>query len=335
MRKLNSHIYDLLADLGMSMPDIPVFAVEYFGQCGEDLIVASLARAVALREGIDLSGQQYLEIGANHPVSTSATYLLHRMFGMTGILVEANPRLLPDLRRFRPQDRVLHAAVQTERRDRVPLYVSRQNELSSLDRRFVDEWKGGSVGMREVVSVPSVRINDLMQAHFGTSGPLFLSIDIEGLDLDVLRDLDWDRWRPALVQTEPSEHHHPGNTASLASFLTTVGYVVVCRTEVNLIALDAGRTGLVEREMALGVISLPRELASALHSAEQKSASLTQVESELAKAQETLQSAKNELAEALDCCDALRSSTSWRMTQPVRALVGSAKRFLRHVRRHD
>ncbi|MGG5809871.1 FkbM family methyltransferase [Falsiroseomonas sp. CW058] len=244
MPPLNHNVYEAIAAAGMQAPDIPVRSIEYYAQCGEDVIVLALLRAVALREGLDLSRERYLEIGANHPVATNATWLLHRALGMTGVLVEANPRLLGPLRAHRPGDEILHAAVHVGEGDSIELYVSNQNELSSLDRDFVLQWRDGVVGEREVVTVPAIRVDDLLARHFPDRPPAFVSIDIEGLDLAVLRDLDFARFRPLVVQAEPSDHHHPGNTEAIARFLGSVGYVVVARTEVNLISIDAARLGL-------------------------------------------------------------------------------------------
>jgi FkbM family methyltransferase len=241
-RRLNALIYDISAELGMKMPDIPVFQQPSYAQCAEDIIVLGLVRAMAPDAVLAGAGKRYLEIGANHPVSCSATYLLHQGLGMTGVLVEANPDLIADLERHRANDTIVHAAVVTEPCQSVEFHVSNQDELSSLDRRFVDEWHGGEVGLRHSVNVPAITINDLLAAHFGDHSPLFMSIDIEGMDLEVLRSMDLNRWRPAIIQAEPSEHHLPGNTQALVSLFNENGYRVVARTDVNLIALDMNRT---------------------------------------------------------------------------------------------
>ncbi len=257
---LNPHIYELVAGNCLKYPDIPVYAAESYGQCAEDIIVCALLVALAARECLDLSCERYLEIGANHPVSCSATYLLHRKLSMRGVLVEANPALLDDLRRFRPQDVVLHLAV-TPRSDGIAtFYVATEDELSSLDPRFVEEWPDRTVALRESLSVPALSLPELLEREFAERSPLFLSTDIEGKDLDVLRTLDWARWRPAVVQAEPSEHYNPGNTAALTTLLESVGYLVVARTAVNLIALDAARSGMLANDAASEVTTLRNAL---------------------------------------------------------------------------
>lgn len=56
-------------------------------------------KALSVRGHFDLSAERDLEIGANHPIATSATYLLSVELGISGVLVEANPALIGDLKK--------------------------------------------------------------------------------------------------------------------------------------------------------------------------------------------------------------------------------------------
>lgn len=140
MRRANIFVYDECISQDVSFPDLPVFLSEHYGQCGEDIIVASLLVAWSERAGIALSSLRYLEVGGNHPIATSATFLLNRQFAMRGVIAEANPALIEDLKRVRRSDVILHGAVQTEpQKKAVSFSISNQSELSSLDRSF---WPG-------------------------------------------------------------------------------------------------------------------------------------------------------------------------------------------------
>nr|WP_236765603.1 glycosyltransferase [Agrobacterium tumefaciens] len=223
---------------GLSVPDIEVLAQRYYSQCAEDLIVVSILKALSIRGRFDLSIERYLEIGANHPIATSATYLLSLELGMSGVLVEANPALIADLKKVRKQDIVLNKAIIVGDSESAELFVSNQNELSSLSRRFVEDWQDGAIGVKEVVTVQASRMNDVLEEFFSERAPLYLSIDTEGLDLDLLEDVDWDRWRPAVVQAEPSEHFIENNAELISQLLESKGYVLVAKTAVNLIFMD-------------------------------------------------------------------------------------------------
>ena len=61
---------------------------------------------------------------------------------------------------------------------------------------------GGKVKIERVVKMPLVPINRIMTEHFPRGGPDFVSIDIESLDLAVLRTMDFSRFRPKVICTE-------------------------------------------------------------------------------------------------------------------------------------
>lgn len=236
--KLNPFVYEECLSSAVKFPDIPVLLNEHYAQCAEDVIVLSILQAIESRFQIELEKQRYLEIGGNHPIATSSTFLLQKRLGMRGVIVEANPDLIDDLRRVRAHDTVVHAAVTAHAVDSVKLSVSNASEISSLDREFVHRWQGGEVGERAYINVPARRINDIIAQELDGIAPVYLSVDIEGLDLDVLRDLDFAEYRPAVIQAEPSDYYLPGNTARMTEFMSSVGYDLSSRTRVNLIYVD-------------------------------------------------------------------------------------------------
>ncbi|MBP2613430.1 hypothetical protein ACI2J5_25930 [Agrobacterium pusense] len=124
----NSFVYNEIDKFGLSPPDIEALAQRYYAQCAEDLIVVSILKALSARRHFDLSAERYLEVGANHPIATSATYLLSLELGMSGVLVEANPALIADLEKVRKQDFVLNKAIIVGDSDTAELFVSNQNE---------------------------------------------------------------------------------------------------------------------------------------------------------------------------------------------------------------
>ena len=232
----NSFVYNACIRARVQFPSIPVHSIEYYGQCGEDLIVASLLEAKAEYNGVDLGKAKYLEIGGNHPFATSATYLLHRKFSMRGVIVDANPALIPELRKGRPNDIIVHAAIHDDNATVATLALSKQDEISSLDRSMVQRWKGGKVGEAGLIDVPAMRINNVITRYLDDVSPCFLSIDVEGYDLRLLRDFDFVRYRPWLVQVEYVDNlYPPGNSRDIIGYMHEVGYGLLAKTYVNLV----------------------------------------------------------------------------------------------------
>jgi len=234
---VNSFVYQRILESGMPNSTIPAWLGETYSQAYEDVIMESLLLAYVKRNGT-INGITYIEIGANHPVCTSSSYLLQRKYGAVGTLVEANPKLIPILQKYRPHDIIINAAVYDEDIGSIDFYISPDNEISSIDKRFVNAWKDGRV--EEKISVPTVRINQLLETTTD-SDVVFLSIDVEGLDMRLLADIDFDRFRPFMIQIEPSDAYAPGTSTTMMDFLKEKNYNLVAETFVNLIFQDATR----------------------------------------------------------------------------------------------
>jgi len=226
----NPYVYETIKAGTLSSPFFDVNLIEQYGQCGEDLIIASLLRAWVEKSSGKIYDLTYLEIGANHPVATSATYLLHHRYGMRGVLVEANPALIAELKKVRPLDTVVHAAVTNKTEDKITLIVPEANELATVEPDFLPAWKYEGAGHQHQVSVKACRINDIFMQYFADALPAFMSVDIEGHDLAILQDMDFEKFSPLIIQVEPS--HHP---KQIFDFLQQNHYHLVARTDVNMI----------------------------------------------------------------------------------------------------
>jgi FkbM family methyltransferase len=205
---------------------------ETYAQCNEDIIVESLLRARLAAAGRDMSSVRYLEVGGNHPVQTSSTYLLYRAWGARGYIVEANAGLAQRLRSIRPRDVVVQTAVSDRSDATLSFHVHELDELSSLSAESIrsEEASGVMGDVARVETVPNLHINAFFAAH--VDAPLdFMSIDIEGLDLAVLRALD-PVHRPTVLQVECVDR------PMLEQFRATLeprGYRLAAMTDVNVI----------------------------------------------------------------------------------------------------
>ena len=179
--------------------DLKVHHRPGFSQYGEDASVASYLKAIGR------SCRNYIDIGANNPVTHSNTYLFYRDGGR-GILAEANPKIAKRIRRRRPRDLTLNVAVVSEGSGTIDLHVMDMDGLSTISAgwRKKVESQGAGVPVR-VVKIPVLAINDLLRQHCSSGVTDFASLDIEGLDFEVLTAWDFDRWRPYLFCAETTE----------------------------------------------------------------------------------------------------------------------------------
>ncbi|MBC2769841.1 FkbM family methyltransferase [Pusillimonas minor] len=205
---------------------------ETYSQCNEDIIVEAILRAQFATTDRSMSTVRYLEIGGNHPVQTSSTYLLYRAWGARGHIIEANAGLAERLRSIRPHDQIVQTAVSDRFDKMVSFHVHELDELSSLSRESIlDTNVTGLPGkVARVETVPNLHINDFFATYIHE--PLdFMSIDIEGLDLPVLQALS-PAHRPTVLQVECMSLDL---LADLKKTLEPRGYRLAAMTQVNVI----------------------------------------------------------------------------------------------------
>lgn len=230
MEKLNPFVYETITAHGMPKPDIPVKLYPTYSQCYEDVIIDSMIQAHQRLHGT--RDFVFVEIGANHPVATSSSYLFREKYRMPSVLVEANPKLIPALEQFRAGDAVINCAVVDHAQPEIEFFISKNNETSSLDSDFVTIRTPGIV---EKITVPTVRINQILDSINQAKKQIILSIDVEAYDLPILKDINFEQYRPYLILIEPSEDYQPGSIGNIIKFMQENNYTLVAETPVNLL----------------------------------------------------------------------------------------------------
>jgi FkbM family methyltransferase len=197
-------------------------------------VVESLFRVL----GID--APTYVDVGAYEPLICNNTYFFYRKGGR-GVLVEPNVDLTPVLKKVRPRDVTLTAGVGVDDTAELDYYVLSLPQLNTFDRaraEAIEADTGGKVRVLRVVKMPLLNINRVIEEHLGAA-PDYLSIDVEGLDLAILKTLDFARFRPTIVCAEHPDV--PAERAELLALLDGHGYAVRGQTYPNTIFVDRKR----------------------------------------------------------------------------------------------
>jgi len=208
-----------------------------FAQQGEDLILYNL-----LRHAMGIENPSYIDIGAGDPVLSNNTYALY-LTGSRGVLVEPNPTLVKALKTVRPDDVVVNAGVGVKDSGAADYYVIRDhwplNTFSPEDVALMrKESKVDPV--EKVIKMPLIQINRLLAEHF-TTAPDLMSIDIEGMDLDVLRSMNFKAHRPAAICAETKKPWESHEGSDVAKLLRARGYVACAGSLYNTIFGDRKR----------------------------------------------------------------------------------------------
>ncbi len=198
-------------------------------QCGEDLIIESLMPFK--KDGF------YIDIGANHPIKYSNTFLFHKK-GWKGINIEPNPDIIKRFNIFRKKDINLNIGVGPEARD-LDFYVFDENTLSTFDKLSADEFSKIGHRVVKVIKVPVLSLKDVLEKYCSNRDIDILSIDTEGYDLEILKSNDWQKFRPRFVIVETLEYRKDGKGKKLNDifdpFMTNLNYNKVADTHINTI----------------------------------------------------------------------------------------------------
>jgi FkbM family methyltransferase len=213
---------------------VPV-PTESYAQQGEDLIVAEIFRG---HLGIALPS--YADIGAHEPVRGSNTYFFYAR-GARGLLVEPNPFYADKLRKERPGDTVLEAGIGPNAEDTLADYYviqgdGQRNTFSKAQADAIAQ-QNGPQAIERVTKVRLVNVNKALAEHFPAGAPDFLSVDTEGLDLDILRSLDFARFRPKVVCAETCKMDGTVDHEIL-ELMAARGYEVRGATFINTVFVD-------------------------------------------------------------------------------------------------
>ncbi|MBP1157470.1 MULTISPECIES: FkbM family methyltransferase [unclassified Paenibacillus] len=209
-----------------------------YSQSGEDSILAYVVYVL----GIPFESVDYIDLGANHAKEMSNTYFFYSK-GAKGILVEANPELIPELKFYRHRDIILNNCVDVEAGKQVDFYILSGDGLSTPDidaaKEFCEINPDLEIIDKRVVSTISYKT--IVENYLGKA-PTLLSIDIEGKDIEILRSIDYEKYRPLLIVTEVISYdttlNYNTKNDEVKNFLDSKDYDEYAFTGINSIFLD-------------------------------------------------------------------------------------------------
>ncbi len=209
-----------------------------FSQAGEDAVIAFICSY------LKQSQPSYIDIGTSDPIKWNNTYYFY-LQGCRGILVEPNIDVISTIKKARPDDTVLNIGIGpvNTTADYYRLTEPGWNTFDKDEAEQAIQNSGGKESIREVVKMPLVNINDVLAQHFAGKTPDLFSIDVEGLDLEILKSLDWTRHRPKVLCVETLSVGTNQERPEIGTFLAEKGYCVRGSTFVNSIFVDKGLLG--------------------------------------------------------------------------------------------
>lgn len=204
------------------------FKTKIYSQEGEDLILKEFLS--------DIKNGFYVDIGAHHPIRFSNTYLFYKM-GWSGINIDAMPGSMKAFKRKRPRDINLERGI-SGKKGFLIYYMFDEPALNSFSEGLSKERDRNSefkiIGKKKIKTYPLSYVLD----KYLPKGKVidFMSIDVEGLDLVVLKSNDWKKFSPRYILIECIEKDIEGiQKEEIYTFLKDKGYTIVGKTYRTLV----------------------------------------------------------------------------------------------------
>lgn len=166
-----------------------------WSQEGEDLILNRL-----------FENQQkgfYIDVGAHHPKRYSNTFKFYKK-GWNGINIDAMPSSMELFHQCRKRDINLEIGVGKEK-EKLEYYIFNDAALNGFSKELSLERnnENNKYNIKSTVYIQVLPLSDILDKYLSKGQYIdFLSIDVEGFDLQVLKSNNWKVYRPKIIIVE-------------------------------------------------------------------------------------------------------------------------------------
>jgi hypothetical protein len=203
-----------------------------YSQAGEDQVLNFLFQSIGI------SKPTYIDVGANKPDFGSNTYLHYHILGSRGVCIEPDPHLFEIFKKARPNDICLNVAIGFDDSTEADFFIFDEPSLNTMSE--VEAFSRDAAGEYKLVGkikVPIVRLEKILLEYF-TDLPNYISLDVEGIDFEVLKSFDFNTYPVPvwIVETiDYSPNHIKKKNREIIEFMKTKGYMVYADTYINTI----------------------------------------------------------------------------------------------------
>jgi FkbM family methyltransferase len=201
------------------------FLNDSYAQEGEDMVLSRFF-------GSKNNGF-YVDVGAHHPQRFSNTYTFYKR-GWKGINIDAMPGSMELFEKLRPRDTNLELGVSSTE-ESATYYIFNEPALNTFSEEEARKKNGiGNYKIIRKLQIPSLKLCTILDRNVPPNINIdFMSIDVEGLDMDVLISNDWNKYRPHIIVVEDIGFElspQALSTNKLYQFLVSYNYELVGKT---------------------------------------------------------------------------------------------------------
>jgi len=197
------------------------FAGEYYSQEGEDILLSKFFE--------DKELGFFVDVGAHHPKRFSNTFLFYKK-GWHGINIDPLPGSMKIFNNIRPRDTNLEIAV-SQKEQELTYYMFNEPALNTFSKSIAMQRQNEDYKIEKNIKVPSLPLSKILSNHLPKRQLIdVLNVDVEGLDLEVLRSNDWQNYRPKIILVEILDSHlNAINSEPIYNYLGKKGYSLVSK----------------------------------------------------------------------------------------------------------
>jgi len=165
-----------------------------------------LSRYINYRNGF------FIEAGANDGYAQSNTYYLEKKLGWRGVLVEAIPELYQKCLRERPNSRVYNCGLVSRSYGEPALTMHYANLMSvaqgglkteeAQEEHIKNGLKIQNLDRTYQIEVPARTLGSILDEQDDLPDIDLFSLDVEGFELEVLKGLNIEKYRPRYILVE-------------------------------------------------------------------------------------------------------------------------------------
>jgi len=162
---------------------------KYYSETGEDITIS---------EVFNNQIGTYLDIGSGHPVIGSNTYYYYKR-GWTGICVDPQPNLKIAYKLIRHKDKFIPQVVSNK--EKVTYFKFANSLLSTTDAKVANYHLTRGLKYTKY-ELECVNIKNLIPPTIAPTENFFISIDVEGAELEILKCINFSKQRPRAIIIE-------------------------------------------------------------------------------------------------------------------------------------
>jgi len=199
------------------------FALKSHSQEGEDMILRRIFENK--RRGF------YVDVGAHHPFRFSNTYFFYKK-DWYGINIDAMPNSMDGFKKFRPRD--INIEIPIGNSEEILTYFSFNEPALNGFSESLSRERDGKNGyfIKQKIEMKVSKLSSVLEKYLPINTEIdFLSIDVEGLDFDILKSNDWLKYRPRCILVEIfSNSLNDIEGSEINNFLKQNGYFLFAKT---------------------------------------------------------------------------------------------------------